>query len=107
MRLIHTIGLALTLAAPLALSGAGAANAWDKTVTVNTKNGDATKQIDRYCFDGACYRESQITMPDGKVFNRQSMCVKAAPHQWTCKITTTGPDGKHWTKFRTHAAKVN
>ena len=107
MRLIHSIGRALTLAAPLALAGAGAANAWDKTVTVHTKNGDVTKQVDRYCFEGACYRESQITLPNGKVFNRQSMCVKAAPHEWTCKITTTGPEGKHRTKIRTGSVSVN
>ena len=85
MRLIHSFGLALTLAAPLALAGVGAANAWDRTVTVHTKK-------------GACYRESQITLPDGKVFNRESMCVKAAPHEWTCKVTTTGPEGKFRTK---------
>lgn len=107
MRLIHTIGLTLALAAPLALSCAGAANAWDRTVTVHTKNGDATKQVDRYCFDGACYRESQITLASGKVFNRESMCVRAAPHQWNCKVTTTGSDGRQVTKTRTGSVTVN
>lgn len=94
MRLILT----LALAAPLALVGMTGAQAFERNVIVHTNKGDITKSVERYCFDGACYLESQLTGVNGETLKRSGMCVQSEPNTWSCQVTGSTSTGRNWTR---------
>jgi hypothetical protein len=81
----------------LALSGlaatAATASAFERHVTVDTPRGTYSRDVDRYCFDGACYAEAQIMGPNGATLQRSGMCAYAGYHRWNCHGTVVGPRG--------------
>ena len=77
---------------------AGSAQAWERKVTVETPRGTYTGKAEVYCFDGACYREAELTGVNGYTLKRSGMCVKAGDNEWDCKGTVTGPEGNSRTR---------
>lgn len=69
------------------------ASAFQRSVTIEGPRGTTTHTVDRYCFDGACYSEGQITGPYGGSLKTSGMCTRTAPYEWDCKGTVTGPEG--------------
>ena len=55
---IATLGLAL---------GAQSASAFERHFWVETERGTISGSTDVYCFDGACYREAEITGVNGNM----------------------------------------
>ena len=92
----HLIVLALT-AATLA-AGAGSANAFERHVTVDTPRGTITGSAEVYCFDGACYREAELTGVNGNTLKRSGMCTRVDANEWDCKGTVSGPEGNSRTR---------
>ena len=83
----------LTLAA-----GIGSASAFERHVTIDTPRGQVTGSAEVYCFDGACYREAELTGVNGYTLKRSGMCVKVDANEWDCKGTVTGPEGNTRTR---------
>ena len=72
----HVIVTALSTLALAA--GIGSAGAWERHVTVETPHGTVTGSAEVYCFNGACYREAELTGVNGYTLKRSGMCVKVA-----------------------------
>ena len=89
LKIIATVALATLAVAAMA----PAANAAQRHWTVTGAHGTTTGSVDRYCFDGACYGEAQITGPNGKTLQTSGMCTRTEPYVWDCKGTATGPQG--------------
>ncbi|WP_055048570.1 hypothetical protein [Devosia sp. A16] len=101
---MHKPIIVLTLAVAAMVGGAGNASAWDRKVTIDTNRGSLTRSVEVYCFQGACYRESELTGVNGNTLRRSGMCVRVAYEQWDCKGTVTGPAGNsHSRRFRVTA----
>lgn len=83
----------LTLAA-----GIGSASAFERHVTIDTPRGQVTGSAEVYCFDGACYREAELTGVNGYTLKRSGMCVRVDANEWNCKGTVTGPEGNTRTR---------
>lgn len=89
-----------TIAATFALAlGAGGAAAFERNITVHTDRGTINKSVERFCFDGRCYREAEITGVNGNTLRRSGMCVNVGYGDWSCKGTVTGPDGNSRTRW--------
>lgn len=96
--------IVLALAAAGIIGGAGSASAWERKVIIDTDRGTLTRSAEVYCFQGACYRETELTGVDGNTLKRSGMCVRVAYEQWDCKGTVTGPAGNsHSRRFRVTA----
>lgn len=95
---MYKLILTSALAAALAIGSAGTASAWERKVTVDTNRGTITGSAEVYCFEGACYREAEITGVNGNTLRRSGMCVRVASSQWDCKGTVTGPKGASRTR---------
>jgi len=80
------------------VAGAGAASAFERHVTVETPRGTLTGSAEIYCFDGACYREAELTGVNGSTLKRSGMCTQAGANEWNCKGTVTGPQGNTRTR---------
>jgi hypothetical protein len=85
-----TLGLAL---------GAQSASAFERHFWVETERGTISGSTDVYCFDGACYREAEITGVNGNALQTSGMCVRRAAGVWNCKGTVTGPNGGSVTRY--------
>jgi len=85
--------IVLALATAAMVGGAGTASAWERKVTIDTNRGSLTRSVESYCFQGACYRESELVGVNGNTLKRSGMCVRVAYEQWACKGTVTGPTG--------------
>ena len=72
---------------------AGSAQAWERKVTVDTPRGTYTGKAEVYCFDGACYRESELTGVNGATLQKNGMCTLSEPGVWSCQSTAVGPNG--------------
>lgn len=83
----------LTLAA-----GIGSAGAWERHMTVDTPRGQVAGSAEVYCFNGACYREAELTGVNGYTLKRSGMCVRADENEWDCKGTVTGSEGNTRTR---------
>ena len=92
----HLIALAVTAATLIA--GIGSANAFERRVTIDTPRGTVTGSAEVYCFEGACYREAELTGVNGYTLKRSGMCVQVAAGEWDCKGTITGPEGNSRTR---------
>lgn len=92
----HLIALALTTATLFA--GIGSANAFERRVTIDTPRGTATGSVEVYCFEGACYREAELTGVNGFTLKRSGMCIEVTEGAWDCKGTVTGPTGNSRTR---------
>jgi hypothetical protein len=79
-------------------AGIGSASAFERHVTIDTPRGQVTGSAKVYCFDGACYREAELTGVNGYTLKRSGMCVKAGDNEWDCKGTVTGPEGNTRTR---------
>ena len=90
---MHKLILAFAVTAVATLGGASAASAWERNVTIYTERGTITGSAEVYCFDGACYREAEITGVDGNTLKRSGMCVARGHGHYDCKGTVTGPEG--------------
>ena len=90
--------LAAVVATTAALGGAGAANAFERHFTLETNRGTVTGNAEVYCFEGACYREAQLTGVNGYTLKHSGMCVKVDAGEWDCKGTVTGPEGNSRTR---------
>lgn len=80
------------------VAGAGAANAFERRVTVETPRGTVTGSAEVYCFDGACYREAELTGVNGYTLKHSGVCTQAGANAWDCKGTVTGPQGNTRTR---------
>jgi hypothetical protein len=80
------------------VAGIGSASAWERSVTITTPYGTKSGSAEVYCFEGACYREAQITGVNGNTLKRSGMCVQASAGHWDCKGTVTGPQGNSRTR---------
>ena len=80
---------------------AGSAQAWERKVTVETPRGTYTGKAEVYCFDGACYRDSELTGVNGATLQKNGMCTVSEPGVWSCKSTAIGPKGGVGTPSRT------
>jgi len=92
----HLIVTALTTLTLLA--GIGSASAWERHVIVDTPRGTVTGSAEVYCFEGACYREAELTGINGATLKRSGMCIKVSANEWDCKGTVTGPEGNTRTR---------
>lgn len=90
--------LTLALATPLVFAGAAGAQAFQRNVTVETGRGEINRSVERYCFDGTCYLESQLTGVNGETLQRSGACTQSAPETWTCKVTGSTSTGRIWTR---------
>ena len=90
---MHKLIIALTLSAATIVGGAGTASAWERKTVIETNRGTITGSAEVYCFEGACYREGEITGVNGNTLKHSGMCVHVAAGQWDCKGTVTGPGG--------------
>ena len=82
-----------TLSTLTLIAGIGSASAFERHVTVDTPRGTVTGSAEVYCFDGACYREAELTGVNGNTLKRSGMCVKVSDGEFDCKGTVTGPEG--------------
>ena len=72
---------------------AGSAQAWERKVTVDTPSGTYTGKAEIYCFDGACYRDSELTGVNGTTLKKSGSCTLSEPGVWSCQSTAVGPNG--------------
>lgn len=90
---MHKLIIALALSATAIVGGAGTASAWERKTVIETNRGTITGSAEVYCFQGACYREGEITGVNGNTLRLSGMCVRAGYERWDCKGTVTGPNG--------------
>jgi hypothetical protein len=90
--------LAFALTTAATLGGATAASAFERNFSIETDRGTITGSADVYCFEGACYREGELTGVNGKTLESSGMCVRRGYHRWDCKGTVTGPEGNTATR---------
>lgn len=83
----------LPVALVVATLVAGPAQAWERKVTVDTPRGTYTGTAEVYCFDGACYRDSELTGVNGATLQKNGMCTLTEPGVWSCQSTAIGPNG--------------
>ena len=90
---MHKLILALAITAATTLGGASAASAFERKVTIDTNRGTISKTSEVYCFEGACYREAELTGVNGYTLKSSGMCVLVQQGEYDCKGTVTGPQG--------------
>lgn len=77
----------------LLVAMAGSAQAWERKLTVETPRGTYSGQAEVYCFDGTCYRESELTGVTGASLQKSGSCTVSEPGVWNCQSTAMGPNG--------------
>ena len=87
---------ALSVVAATALS-CHAASAYDRGVTITTRNGTYSTSVDASCSGGICSRDAEFTGPNGGAVGRSGSCT-AGWRFYGCTSTATGPRGNSVTR---------